>query len=282
MALTDYEKFWDEISQVEEVDYDDEMINRLLRFKAIQCHLSGVRKILDVGAATGAFSIPLARMGFDVVHLDLSDEMIKVAKDKSADLTNIRFVKQDAACLDIFEENEFDLVLCFDGAISFSGRKAGNVISEICRVGKKVMLSVSSKSCMTATWLNYSLTKLNCIHPSVKDMMETGYFSKDNYDDAEELTSIVELKAYDVDELRDALDNNGMNVLECRSIGSLTHLYLMHLYRQNPANGVHEKINAISTDKDFLEICDYYDKFVLPKGMGSFRRAGIFAIAEKP
>ena len=282
MALTDYEKFWDEISQVEEVDYDDEMINRLLRFKAIQCHLSGVRKILDVGAATGAFSIPLARMGFDVVHLDLSDEMIKVAKDKSADLTNIRFVKQDAACLDIFEENEFDLVLCFDGAISFSGRKAGNVISEICRVGKKVMLSVSSKSCMTATWLNYSLTKLNCIHPSVKDMMETGYFSKYNYDDAEELTSIAELKAYDVDELRDALDNNGMNVLECRSIGSLTHLYLMHLYRQNPANGVHEKINAISTDKDFLEICDYYDKFVMPKGMGSFRRAGIFAIAEKP
>lgn len=282
MALTDYEKFWDEISQVEEVDYDDEMINRLLRFKAIQCHLPGVRKILDVGAATGAFSIPLARMGFDVVHLDLSDEMIKAAKDKAADLTNIRFVKQDAACLDVFEDNEFDLVLCFDGAISFSGRKAGNVISEICRVGKKVMLSVSSKSCMTATWLNYCLTKLNRIHPSVKDMMETGYFNKDNYDDAEELTSIAELKAYDVDELRDVLDKNGMNVLECRSIGSLTHLYLMHLYRQNTANGVYEKINAISTDKDFLEICDYYDKFVMPNGMGSFRRAGLFAIAEKP
>lgn len=282
MALTDYEKFWDEMSQMEEVDYDDEMINRLLRFKAIQCHLPGVRKILDVGAATGAFSIPLARMGFDVVHLDLSDEMIKAAKDKAADLTNIRFVKQDAACLDVFEDNEFDLVLCFDGAISFSGRKAGNVISEICRVGKKVMLSVSSKSCMTATWLNYCLTKLNRIHPSVKDMMETGYFNKDNYDDAEELTSIAELKAYDVDELRDVLDKNGMNVLECRSIGSLTHLYLMHLYRQNTANGVYEKINAISTDKDFLEICDYYDKFVMPNGMGSFRRAGLFAIAEKP
>lgn len=281
MALTDYEKFWDEMSQTEEVDYDDEMINRLLRFKAIQSHLSGVHKILDVGAATGAFSIPLARMGFDVVHLDLSDEMMKIAKDKAADLSNIRFVKQDAACLDMFEDNEFDLVLCFDGAISFSGHKADNVISEICRVGKKVMLSVSSKSCMTATWLNYCLTKLNRIHPSVKDMMKTGYFSKDNYDDAEELTSISELKAYDVDELRDALDKNGMNVLECRSMGSLTHLYLLHLYRQNNAEGVYEKINTISKDKDFLEICDYYDKFVMPNGMGSFRRAGIFAVAEK-
>ena len=281
MEWTDYEKFWNELSRMEEVDYDDEMINRLLRFKAIQCNLSGVRKILDVGAATGAFSIPLARMGFDVVHLDLSDEMIKAAKDKAADLTNIRFIKQDAACLDMFEESEFDLVLCFDGAISFSGHKAGNVISEICRVGRKVILSVSSKSCMTATWLNYSLTKLNRIHPSVKDMMKTGYFNKDNYDDGGELTSIAELKAYDIDELRDVLNKNGMNVLECRSIGSLTHLYLLHLYRQNAADRVHEKINAISTDKDFLEICDYYDKFVMPNGMGSFRRAGIFAVAEK-
>lgn len=35
-------------------------------------------------------------------------------------------------------------------------------------------------------------------------------------------------------------------------------------------------------DKKFLEICDYYDKYVMPNGMGSFRRAGIFAIAEKP
>lgn len=64
MALTDYEKFWDEISQVEEVDYDDEMINRLLRFKSIQCHLSGVHKILDVGAATGAFFYSVGTNGF--------------------------------------------------------------------------------------------------------------------------------------------------------------------------------------------------------------------------
>ena len=234
-----------------------------------------------MGAATGAFSVPLARMGFDVIHLDLSDEMIKIAKEKAEGLSNIHFVKQDAACLNMFKDNEFDLVLCFDGAISFSGHKAGNVISEICRVGKKVMLSVSSKSCMTATWLNYSLGKLNRIHPSVKDMMETGYFCKDNYEDSEELTTISELKAFDVDELRNSLRQNGMDVLECRSIGSLTHLYLVHLYRQNDSSKVHEKINEISTQKDFLEICEYYDKHVMPNGMGSFRRAGIFAIAEK-
>ncbi len=220
-------------------------------------------------------------MGYDVVHLDLSDEMIRIAKEKTDGLTNIRFVKRDASNLDLFDDNEFDLVLCFDGAVSFSGRNAEKVISEVCRVGKKVMLSVSSKRCMTATWLKYSLAKLTRIHPSVKAMMTTGYFCKSDYADADQLTSITELKAYDVAELRESLQNNGMNVVECRSIGSLTHLYLLHLYRQYPPEEVHDKINAISNNKDFLEICDYYDKNVMPEGMGSFRRAGIFAIAEK-
>lgn len=280
MNFEKHEEFWNIISEIEEVDYDDEMINRLLRFKAIQSHLHNVKRILDIGAATGAFSIPLAKMGYDVVHLDLSDEMIRIAKENAEGLDNIEFIKRNAVNLDIFETDEFDLVLCFDGAVSFSGRRAGDVISEACRVGKKVMMSVSSKACMTATWLNYSMTKLGRIHPSVKAMMTEGYFNKADYDDAEQLTSISELKAYTTDELTGILEANGMNVLECRSIGSLTHLYLFHLYRQNENVDVHEKINNISSDDEFLELCDYYDKYVMPNGMGSFRRAGIFAIAE--
>ena len=281
MAANDYEKFWDAIAQTEETDLDDEKINRLLRFKEVQRHLPGVRSILDVGAATGAYSIPLAKLGYDVVHLDVSDEMIRCAKVKAHSLRNIRFVKRDATNLSMFSDNRFDLVLCFDGAISFSGCNANKVISEICRVGKKVMLSVSSKSCMTATWLNYSLSKLNRIHPSVKRMMETGYFCKSDYDDADGLTDINEFKAYGVEELKGVLQENGMNILECRSIGSLTQMYLLHLYRRYPAEIVHEKINEISNDAQFLEMCDHFDRHVMPEGMGSFRRAGVFAIAEK-
>lgn len=281
MMSTEYEKFWDMLARTEECDLADEKMNRLLRFKAIEQHLSGVIRILDVGAGTGAFSIPLAQMGYDVVHLDLSDEMLSQAKEKAGDLPNIQFQKADASNLDIFGEKAFDLVLCFDGAISFSGSKANQVISEICRVGKKVMLSVSNKACMTATWLNYSMETLGYIHPCVTDMMVTGYFSKKKYPDAEGLTSISDFKAYGIEELREVLTSNSMKVLECRSISSLTQLYLMHLYRQYPAEDVTKKINAISADKDFLNICDYFDKYVMPNGMGSFNRAGLFAIAEE-
>ena len=283
MTVEKHEAFWNMISRTEEMDYDDELMNRLLRFKAVQRHLTDVHSILDIGAATGAFSIPLAKMGYSVVHLDLSEDMLRIAREKAEKeaLSGIRFIKRDAADLSIFGTDEFDLVLCFDGAVSFSGSKAGDVIAEACRVGKKAMFSVSAKSCMAATWLNYSMTKLGHIHPSVRKMMTEGYFSKEDYDDAENLTSISELKAYTTGEFRNILENLGMDVLECRSVGSLTHLYLMHLYRQEDDETVHEKINQLSMDDEFLELCDYYDKYVMPDGMGSFRRSGILAIAEK-
>ncbi|WP_195966599.1 class I SAM-dependent methyltransferase [Clostridium sp. 1001283B150210_160208_E6] len=276
-----YEEFWDKISSIEEEDFDDEKINRLLRWKDINENLCGVRTILDIGAATGAFSIPLSKMGYDVTHFDLSQDMIDKAKDKSQGIGNIKFIKGNAIDLSLFKEDEFDLVLCFDGAISFSGKNSNKVIKESCRVGKKLMLTVSSKSCMVATWLNYSLSKFGRIHPSVKDMMVAGYFNKANYDDVSELTSIDEIKAYDIKELYDILISYNMRVIECRSLGSLTHLYLLHLYRQYSTKEVNEKINEISLDSEFVELCDYYDKEVMNSGMGSFRRAGIIAIAEK-
>jgi SAM-dependent methyltransferase len=273
--------FWDTISQTEELDYDDEKINRLLRWKALESHLSGVRSILDIGAATGAFSIPLAQMGYSVTHLDLSEEMLTLAKEKAANLPNIQFIQGNAKDLSQFPDNEFDLVLCFDGAISFSGSDSPKVLSEACRVGKKILLSVSSKSCMAATWLNYSLSKLGTLHPSVMEMLHSGIFQQDTYPDGKTLTAIPALKAYNPEELTRELTSRGMRVLECRSIGSLTHLYLLHLYRQFPAEEVHEKLNALSDQPDFLELCDYFDKHVMPQGMGSFRRAGLYAAAEK-
>ena len=281
MACGEYESFWNDIAAVEETDYDDEKINRILRFRAVQQQLQGVRSILDVGAATGAFSIPLAKMGYDVTHFDLSGEMLAIARGKAGGLSNIRFVKGDAADMHMFADNEFDLVLCFDGAISFSGRNANRVIGEICRAGKKVMLSVSNKACMTATWLNYSMEKLGRIHPSVQAMMETGCFCKADYTDADALTSIAELKAYGREELMAVLQENHMRVIECRSIGSLTHLYLMHLCRRYSEEEVRARINSLSEDEAFIALCDRFDREILPDGVGSFRRAGLFAVAEK-
>ena len=69
-------------------------------------------KVLDVGCGTGNFSIKLAKMGCEVIGIDISEEMLKVAKDKAKkEGLNIKFYNMDVYDMK-FEDN------CFDGVIS--------------------------------------------------------------------------------------------------------------------------------------------------------------------
>ena len=64
--------------------------------------------ILDVGCGTGRHSIELAKRGFKVTGLDLSEKMLEVAKTNGGDL-EIDWVNKDA--------RDFALDTMFDGAI---------------------------------------------------------------------------------------------------------------------------------------------------------------------
>lgn len=83
MVITNYEhekNWWDAKAKKEEIDSCDEQINRALRWREIKKNLTpDISNVLEVGAATGVFSIPLAEMGYNMVHFDLSDEMITIA-----------------------------------------------------------------------------------------------------------------------------------------------------------------------------------------------------------
>ena len=116
----DYKRFWDDISAIETIDYDDEYINRALRFKVLEDNLEGVETILDIGAGTGAFSIPLAKKGYKVTHFDISPEMIRLAKENAKDLPNISFIEGDASSLP-FEDDSYGIVVERDKKSGESG-----------------------------------------------------------------------------------------------------------------------------------------------------------------
>lgn len=64
---------------------------------------------LEVGCGTGAFARRLARRAEHVVALDLSPEMIRVARSRSAELLNLEFHVADAASWE-FPAAHFDCI----------------------------------------------------------------------------------------------------------------------------------------------------------------------------
>jgi ubiquinone/menaquinone biosynthesis C-methylase UbiE len=70
---------------------------------------SSKSKVLDVGSGTGHHAAELNAKGVDVIGLDISDAMIKKAKDN---FPNVKFQQGDALKGDTFVANSFTHILC--------------------------------------------------------------------------------------------------------------------------------------------------------------------------
>ena len=282
MSFDREQAWWDAKASKEETDLADERINRLLRWREVEKHLDGMKTILDAGAATGAFSLPLAQRGFTVTHLDFSPAMLELARQKAATLhlEEIRFVQGNAVDLSAFPDQSFDLVLNMDGAISFCGSQAWQALRESCRVCRKtVIVSVSHRAQMSGVWLNSSLQVLGRLGQAAERMLKHGEWHQDQYAENARLTAgltqnyMGALKAFLPCELRQALEAEGLRVLRCGGLGSLT----------NFVGG--ETLSKIMADEQmlqlFLDYCDYYDRVVLPDGPGTRQRAGLIAVGVR-
>jgi len=72
------------------------------------------RRALDVGGGTGFASVQLARMGYEVVLLDSSEEMLRIAREQAGSVAErISFCHRDARRLpELFDPECFDVVVC--------------------------------------------------------------------------------------------------------------------------------------------------------------------------
>ncbi len=92
------------------------------------------KKILDIGTGTGFLSLMLAEMGYEVVGLDISEEMIEKAKKKAIDRgVKVEFKLGDAENLP-FEAGSFDALV--NRAVLWTLPDPKNAIAEWKRVLK--------------------------------------------------------------------------------------------------------------------------------------------------
>lgn len=94
--------------------------------------------VLDVGAGTGKLSIPLLFQGRRVTSVDLSSEMLRIAREKAEKEGKIlNSVISDAQLL-CFRDNAFECVISSRMLMHLKDWKKG--IAEICRVAEGVVL----------------------------------------------------------------------------------------------------------------------------------------------
>jgi len=73
-------------------------------------------KVLDIGCGTGRHSVELAKRGYSVTGIDLSDSMLKRAREKAAEQNlKIDFRKADARTLKFSEDFDLAIMLCEGG-----------------------------------------------------------------------------------------------------------------------------------------------------------------------
>lgn len=91
-------------------------------------------KVLDLGCGDGTTALPAARLGADVLGVDIASNLVKAGNERARaeGLANLKFQEGDASELRDLEDDRFDLVISVFGAMF--APKPFDVAKEMVRV----------------------------------------------------------------------------------------------------------------------------------------------------
>jgi SAM-dependent methyltransferase len=91
-------------------------------------------KVLDLGCGDGTTALPAAKLGADVLGVDIARNLVEAGNRRAREqgLANLRFHEGDATALAGIEDKTFDLVISFFGAMF--APKPFDVAKEMARV----------------------------------------------------------------------------------------------------------------------------------------------------
>jgi ubiquinone/menaquinone biosynthesis C-methylase UbiE len=94
-------------------------------------------KVLDLGCGDGTTAVPAAKLGADVLGVDIARNLVEAGNRRAAErgLTNLKFQEGDASNLEHVPDKSFDLVVSIFGAMF--APKPFDVAKEMVRVTRR-------------------------------------------------------------------------------------------------------------------------------------------------
>jgi len=207
-------------------------INYLLHMHFIKEHLKPGMKILDAGCGTGRFSIDFAQLGCQVTLLDISEEQLRIAKDK-IDEAKVNHNIEGIFCSNLsegteFPDNYFDVVVCYGAPLSYILERRDDVMKEFNRILKvkgNLFVSVNNKWGILKMLIGRQMTDFFS-EPDywfIDQVIKTGDLPK------HEKVNHPARHFFEAEELRHLFENNGFDNLKlggspCISCGNQANI----------------------------------------------------------
>ncbi|MEG1870361.1 MAG: class I SAM-dependent methyltransferase [Peptostreptococcaceae bacterium] len=206
-----------------EVDYDGwvKYIEDIIKSENAQ-----VKNILELACGTGNLTIPLTKKEYDIAGIDISGEMLSVAKEKAEkEGVELILLQQDIAELD-FDITNLDCVLCACDGFNYItyDDDLENVFSktyELLKENGVFIFDISSfyklstvlgnnmygenREDVAYMWQNYFDDEENMVE------MELAFFIKDDNDKFERFEEVHQQRAYTEEEIVDMLQEAGFS-----------------------------------------------------------------------
>lgn len=132
--------------------------------KYIEKYLKKGDKILEIGAATGRYSLYYAKKGYEVEAVELLENNLKVLKSKIEPEMKINAAQANAKDLSRYKDETFNITLCLGPLYHLYTQEDRDIaIKEAIRVTKKGGIIYFAYITNEAVILNYGLRKGNLL-----------------------------------------------------------------------------------------------------------------------